>query len=132
MTSLSVYTDGGARGNPGPAAIGVVVKGEQGKIIHEFGRTIGETTNNVAEYQAVIAALEWIKTRPRQEINFYLDSTLVVHQLKGEWKIKQDHLKPLAGEVHRLEAGLSITYTAIPREQNIRADALVNRALDKC
>lgn len=136
MTALNIYTDGGARGNPGPAAIGVVVKGEQEKIIYEFGRTIGETTNNVAEYQAVIAALEWIKYQPGADrpmaVNFYLDSTLVVHQLKGEWKIKQDHLKPLAGEVHRLEAGLLITYTAIPREQNIRADALVNRALDKC
>jgi len=130
---LNVFTDGGARGNPGPAAIGVVIKDEQGKVIHRFGRTIGKATNNVAEYQAVIAALEWIKTQKRPDkVNFYLDSTLIVHQIKGEWKIKEIHLKELVGRVHQLENNLTLTYTAIPREQNAWADALVNQALDKC
>ena len=133
---LNVYTDGGARGNPGPAAIGMVIKDEQGKVIHSFGRTIGEATNNVAEYRAVIAALEWIKFQSKADrplaVNFFSDSTLIVHQIKREWKIKEAHLKPLAARVHRLEDGLTVVYTAIPREQNALADALVNQALDKC
>lgn len=129
---LSVFTDGGARGNPGPAATGVVIKDEQGKVVHQFGQTIGEATNNVAEYRAVIDALEWILTQaPPDKINFYLDSALVVHQLRGEWKIKEAHLKQLAAAVHRLETNLAITYAAIPREKNFQADALVNQALDK-
>lgn len=130
---LSVYTDGGSRGNPGPAAIGVVVKDETGQVVAEFGKTIGETTNNVAEYQAVIEALVWLKNSGRQEpINFFLDSALVVHQLRGDWKIKLNHLRELAGRVHQLEQGLAVTYTAVPREQNTAADAQVNQALDKC
>jgi len=133
MSGFSVYTDGGARGNPGPAAIGVVVKDERGKTIHQFGRTIGETTNNVAEYLAVIAALEWLKAQPqRLAAKFYSDSSLVVHQLKGEWKIKEDHLRQLVEQVHHLEKNRMVTYTAIPREQNTAADAQVNQALDKC
>lgn len=133
MTRLAVYTDGGARGNPGPAAIGVVIKDERGKIIHQFGRTVGETTNNVAEYLAVLAALEWLKVQTQPvTANFYSDSSLVVHQLKGEWKIKEAHLRQLVERVHRLENDLVVTYTAIPREQNTAADAQVNQALDKC
>ena len=136
MTVLNVYTDGGARGNPGPAAIGVVVKDKQGKIVYELGRTIGAATNNVAEYQAVIDALQWLKLRPKADrplaVNFYSDSTLIVHQIKGEWKIKQAHLKQLFERVHWLENNLTTTYTVIPREQNSPADALVNQALDKC
>ena len=130
---MKVFTDGGARGNPGPAAIGVVVQDEQGRTVYELGRTIGETTNNVAEYRAVIGALEWIKSQPRPAVvNFYSDSTLVVNQLQGLWKIKQAHLKPLIDEVRRLAEGLIVTFTAIPRAQNEAADALVNQALDKC
>ena len=130
---MKVFTDGGARGNPGPAAIGVVVQDEQGRTVYELGRTIGETTNNVAEYRAVIGALEWIKSQPRPAaVNFYSDSTLVVNQLQGLWKIKQAHLKPLIDEVRRLAEGLTVTFTAIPRAQNEAADALVNQALDKC
>ena len=113
---MKVFTDGGARGNPGPAAIGVVVQDEQGRTVYELGRTIGETTNNVAEYRAVIGALEWIKSQPRPAVvNFYSDSTLVVNQLQGLWKIKQAHLKPLIDEVRRLAEGLIVTFTAIPR-----------------
>lgn len=135
MSVLSVYTDGGARGNPGPAAIGVVVKNEQGKVIHQFGRVIGETTNNVAEYQAVIAALGWLESQPRPErVKFNLDSTLVVHQLRGEWKIKEPHLKPLVQAARDKMAKLNclFSFQAIPRERNFEADALVNLSLDKC
>ena len=130
---LNIYTDGGARGNPGPAAIGVVVKNEQGKDVHKFGQTIGEATNNVAEYRAVIAALEWIKVQARPErVNFYSDSTLIVHQIKGEWKVKEGHLRPLIERIRRLAQDLVVTFTAIPRERNFQADALVNQSLDKC
>jgi len=132
---LSVFTDGGARGNPGPAAIGVIIKDQQGKTIHRFGRTIGEATNNVAEYRAVIEALRWIQAQPKTHrplaVNFHSDSTLIVHQIKGDWKIKEAHLKQLVDQVHRLEKDLAATYTAIPREKNFQADALVNQALDK-
>lgn len=136
MRVFNVYTDGGSRGNPGPAAVGVIIKDGQGNLVASFGRTIGVTTNNVAEYQAVIAALEWIKCQPEADrplaANFYSDSTLIVHQIRGDWKIKEAHLRQLTERVHQLESGLTVTYTVIPREQNSQADALVNRALDKC
>jgi ribonuclease HI len=134
MTTLKVYTDGGARGNPGPAAVGVVIYNQRGEKWLSFGRVIGKATNNVAEYQAVIMALEELsKLGIVEPVNFFLDSKLVVEQLRGRWKIKHEPLRRLAERVHQLEAGLPpITYTAISREQNRPADTLVNRALDKC
>lgn len=137
--NLIVHTDGGARGNPGPAAIGVVIE-RDGKEIIGFGKTIGETTNNVAEYTAVIEALKKVKSLPAQvgekykvkSISFYLDSTLVVNQLNGVFKIKQQHLRELLFAVRGLEqeVGGEITYTAVRRELNTRADFFVNQALD--
>lgn len=133
MTAARVYTDGGARGNPGPAAVGVVIEAESGQLIHSFGRAIGTATNNVAEYLAVISALEWLGSRPRIiKVSFFLDSALVVHQLRGEWKLKQEHLRPLAARIRELAKNLTVSYSLIPRTLNRRADALVNRALDKC
>jgi len=128
---LIIHTDGGARGNPGPAAIGVVIE-ENGKEIAGFGKTIGETTNNVAEYTAVIEALQKIKKIHHTEIIFYLDSTLVVNQLNGIFKIKDARLRELFTKIKILEqeVGGEIHYVSIPREQNRRADYLVNRALD--
>ena len=133
---LIIHTDGGARGNPGPAAIGVVVEGEASKIIAQFGKYIGEATNNVAEYVAVIEALTWLKNNPdhsdKQRIYFYLDSTLVVNQLNGLFKVKDAHLRELLSHVRILEQeiGNTIYYAHIPREQNVHADSLVNKALD--
>jgi len=142
---LIIHTDGGARGNPGPAAVGVVIErvehggdpstsSAQATEVARFGKKIGETTNNVAEYTAVIEALRWIKTNEKNEssIHFYLDSMLVVNQLNGLFKVKSGHLRELLSQVRLLEqeVGGSIVYTSIPREQNHRADALVNRALD--
>lgn len=135
---LNIFTDGGARGNPGPAAIGVVVKDSQSRLIHQFGRTIGITTNNIAEYQAVISALKWlIKNKPKlvpaSLCRFYLDSTLVVNQLNGLWKVKNANLRQKVIAIRQLEAelGWPIKYTAVPRQKNIQADALLNRALDE-
>lgn len=137
---LTVHTDGGARGNPGPAAIGVVIDGDSVRVA-EFGKRIGETTNNVAEYTAVVEALRHIADaglseashEPRAErVQFVLDSMLVVNQLMGLFKVKDAKLRELLFEVRALEQqiGIPVTYTAVPREQNRRADYLVNAALD--
>lgn len=132
---INVHTDGGARGNPGAAAIGMVIE-TGGKKIAEFGRRIGEATNNVAEYSAVIEALTYIKTNfftDDLKVHFYLDSTLVVNQLNGKFKIKEPHLRQLLTQVRILEqeVGGNIRYDYVPREQNRRADFLVNQALDQ-
>ncbi len=130
---LLVHTDGGARGNPGPAAVGVVIE-EEGKTISKFGRAIGEATNNVAEYMGVIEALEKIKEiRRGPDAYFYLDSVLVVNQLNGLFKVKDARLRDLLSRVRILEqeVGGSVHYVSIPREQNRRADFLVNQALDR-
>lgn len=134
---LSIFCDGGARGNPGPAAIGFVVF-QNNKIVHKFSKRIGETTNNVAEYQAVIAALEWLsKNYPiiqssNQLINFYLDSQLIVNQLNGNFKIKNSNLQKLIVRAKNLERKISgeISYSYVSRRKNKIADALVNQALN--
>ena len=131
--TISIYCDGGARGNPGPGAIAFVVL-EDGKTIYKFSKKIGHTTNNVAEYQAVISALEWLKNSSiinQSSINFYLDSQLVVNQLNGLFKIKDGKLRVLIVKVRGLEQqiGGKIFYNLISRQQNKIADALVNKAL---
>jgi len=130
---LSVYCDGGARGNPGPAAIGVVIKNEQGIVVGKFGKKIGPTTNNVAEYTAVIEALSWMRDhRKPSRIYFYLDSQLVVSQLNGLFKVKDGKLKMMVIKVRQGEAavGGNVSYQHIPREKNQEADFLVNMALE--
>ncbi len=130
---LIIHTDGGARGNPGPAAIGVTIT-QDGRTIGEISKTIGDATNNVAEYRAVVEALLWIEDSGihPQEIAFFLDSTLVVNQLNGIFKIKEPHLRELLLRIRHLEQGITatISYTAVRREFNKRADFLVNQALD--
>ncbi|MBU1322965.1 ribonuclease HI family protein, partial [Patescibacteria group bacterium] len=106
--TLNIFTDGGSRGNPGPAAVGIVIKDAANKIQHSFGQTIGTATNNIAEYQAVAAALQWLLQQPvkPRTINFFLDSTLVVNQLNGLWKIKDSHLRQKVILIRQLEASL--------------------------
>lgn len=132
---LLVHTDGGARGNPGKAAVGVVVHNSHGEKLFEFGEQIGEATNNVAEYRAVEEALKKIResTQEVSHIDFYLDSTLVVNQLNGLFKVKDARLRELLSQIRVLEqeVGGVIRYNAVPREQNRRADFLVNQALDE-
>ncbi len=129
-----VHTDGGARGNPGPAAIGVVIEDGTRKIIQKFGRRIGKATNNVAEYTAVAESLKALKPLAGEspDIEYFLDSTLVVNQLNGLFKIKDPTLRQLATNIRILEqeVGGVVHYSTIPREQNRRADFLVNQALD--
>ena len=135
---LRVYTDGGARGNPGPAAVGVVVKKINGdgtvEKLLSFGKKIGNTTNNSAEYQAVREALTAISNFqfPISKIEFYLDSQLVVSQLNGLFKVKDANLRTLIVSVRNLEGELNvpISYQHIPREENKEADREVNKALD--
>ncbi|MDP2598222.1 MAG: ribonuclease HI family protein [Candidatus Liptonbacteria bacterium] len=128
---IVAYTDGGARGNPGPAAIGVVV-GEK-----EYSEYIGEHTNNRAEYEAVVFALKKIKqligkTKAKEaEVEVRMDSELVVRQLTGKYKILEEDLQPLFLEVWNLRLDFkNVDFVHIPREQNKKADKLVNRALD--
>jgi len=132
---LIIKTDGGARGNPGPAAVGVFIADEKGKEIVRFGKGIGRATNNVAEYQAVITALEWVRNNLRDEIQeakFFLDSNLVVSQLNGWFKIKEPHLRELIVKIRELEqlVGGNISYHYISRNDNKIADNLVNSSLD--
>jgi ribonuclease HI len=130
MSKLIIHTDGGARGNPGPAGIGVVVK--KGAEIHKFKKYIGETTNNQAEYRAVILALEKAKEVGGEELEFYLDSELVVKQLKREYRVKDADLAPLFVEVwNRGTAFKKISWHHVRREFNKEADRLVNEAIDE-
>jgi len=131
-----VFTDGGALGNPGPAAVGVVIRCENGKVLAQFGKFIGRTTNNVAEYQAVIEALKWILSHvpcPMSRVTFFLDSRLVVNQLNGFFKIKDAKLRELIVQVRQLEQELggNISYHLIPREKNFLADREVKKIFMK-
>jgi len=135
---LNIFTDGGARGNPGPSAIGVYITDENNKKIIGFGKTIGIATNNVAEYKAVIEALDWIIENKKSlsenaKINFFIDSKLVCSQIIGLFKVKNSDLRELLFEVRDREAQISlpIYYKHIPRELNTQADAFVNKALDR-
>lgn len=128
---LIIYTDGGARNNPGPAGIGAVLMDENRKIIFEISEYIGEATNNQAEYKAVIAALKKAKELKAEELDFYLDSELVVKQLNREYRVKDKDLAPLFLQIHNLSMSFKkIIFKHIRRELNEEADALVNLAID--
>lgn len=129
---IKTYTDGGSRGNPGPSAIGVVVKDEQDHNLATFKEYIGNTTNNQAEYKALIKALELAKELGGEEVRCYLDSELVVKQLKREYKVKDAGLAQLFVLAWNLSLGFQkISFHHIRREYNSEADALVNEALDE-
>jgi len=129
---LTIYTDGGARGNPGPAGIGAVIFNEQNELIAEVSEYIGETTNNQAEYKAVIAAIDKAKELGGEELDFFLDSELVVEQLNRRYKVKNEGLAPLFVQVYNSSLTFKkVSYTHIPREKNKLADKLVNEAIDR-
>ena len=139
---LIIHSDGGARGNPGPAGIGVVLQSEDTAavagsapsnqtIIAEIQKYIGETTNNVAEYSALLAGLNRAEELGYANIRCFLDSELVVKQLNGQYKIREPHLQQLAAEVLRLRNKFAnVTFTHVRREKNSHADKLVNAAID--
>jgi ribonuclease H / adenosylcobalamin/alpha-ribazole phosphatase len=124
-------TDGGSRGNPGPAAFGYVRESEDGHVLDARGEAIGTATNNVAEYRGLIAGLESALERGVDELEVVSDSELLVRQMQGEYKVKNKTLKLLQGEAAELASGLTrVTYTAVRRAHNELADRLVNDALD--
>ncbi len=130
---IKVFTDGGARGNPGPAALGVYICDEKGNALARIGKTIGSTTNNIAEYSAVVEAFDWLVKHPqKEEIHFFLDSELVYSQIKGIYKVKNEKLRQLLYDIREKEARIKvpIRYFHIRREFNKDADSLVNMALD--
>ncbi len=137
MKTITLFTDGGSRGNPGPAAIGVYIIDESGNVVKEVAETIGNATNNFAEYQAVMRGLQTAKDlfgKQTKEIHFELklDSELVKKQLNGEYQIKEPGLVPHFIEIHnmRVSSFPNLTFTHVRREFNKEADRLVNEALD--
>lgn len=129
--TASLYADGGARGNPGPAGIGVVLTDDSGAAVGEIARSIGEATNNVAEYSALIAGLELALESGITELDVYMDSELVVSQMKGEWKIKNDRLRALAVKARSLlDRFEKKSIQHVPREMNSDADKLANQGMD--
>ncbi len=128
---MIIYTDGASRGNPGAASTGIILIDDDGTTLLEKGQCIGKQTNNVAEYTAVIFALREAALFKPHRIDLHSDSQLLVRQLNGEYKVKQPHLKTLRDEVRALADGFdSVTFIHVRREQNTRADAMANRALD--
>jgi ribonuclease HI len=128
---VTVHVDGGARGNPGPAAIGVVVSGPDGEVLDEVAERIGVATNNVAEYRALLRGLERAAALGAREIDLINDSELVAKQLTGAYKVKHPAMKPLYDEaVSALRGFDRWSIRSVPRAENARADALVNEALD--
>jgi probable phosphoglycerate mutase len=124
-------TDGGARGNPGPAAYGYVLEAEDGTVLAAHGERIGVATNNVAEYRALIAGLEKALELGVDDVDVISDSELLVKQMTGEYKVKNETLQDLAADARRLARKLGkVSYRAVRREHNELADSLVNEALD--
>ena len=124
-------TDGGSRGNPGPAAYGYVLEADDGTVLDARGETIGVATNNVAEYRGLLAGLVSALERGVSELEVVSDSELLVKQMRGEYKVKSENLRELVAEARALADRVGdVSYTAVRREHNDLADALVNEALD--
>ncbi|MGA3093917.1 MAG: GNAT family N-acetyltransferase [Dehalococcoidales bacterium] len=131
VKKLVIYTDGASRGNPGPAAIGVVIQDESGRATVTISQCLGEATNNQAEYRAIIAGLEKALELGATHVELRSDSELVVKQISNRYKVKNEALKPLFLRVEALRSRLfALTVSYIPREKNTRADRLANQALD--
>ncbi len=137
MKKFIVHTDGGARGNPGPSALGVVICNEKDQTLKEYGEYIGETTNNEAEYRAVISALKkikstWGKEQAKQsEVHVLSDSELLVKQMNGEYKIENPKIQQFFIEIWNLKIDFKkVEFSAVPREKNKAADRMVNEALN--
>jgi ribonuclease HI len=136
VSNIIIFTDGGSRGNPGPAALGVFIQDEDGNELASIGKTLGNTTNNIAEYSAIVEGFNWLLKNKNnfnvKSVKFYMDSQLACSQLNGLYKVKNPRIREFVFEIRQKEAelGFIITYTHIPREQNKKADFMVNQALD--
>lgn len=136
MAKIQIFTDGGSRGNPGPAAIGVYISDDNNKELERIGKKIGEATNNVAEYSAILEGLAWALANKSkhdiQEVHFYMDSQLAYSQIVGLYKVKNERIRTFIFEIRQKEAelGTPVFYNHILREKNKKADLMVNLALD--
>lgn len=131
MSAFQLWTDGGARGNPGPAGIGAVVRDNDGEVVAEISEVIGWATNNIAEYRGLIEGMKAALEKGATRLQVHMDSLLVVQQMRGVYKVKHEGLKPLYAEAKQIARRFEqISYTAIPRAKNAEADALMNQALD--
>jgi ribonuclease HI len=131
MGKLTVNVDGGARGNPGPAAIGVVVRNDDGAVVEQVGETIGTATNNVAEYRALLRGIELAAAHGATEVELIGDSELIVRQVEGRYKVKHADMKELHSQAKTMLADFdNWSIRHVKRAQNADADALVNEALD--
>ncbi len=129
---LIIYADGGARGNPGPAGIGVVIMNEQKKVVDQVSKYIGEATNNQAEYQALILAMQKAKELGAKELEIFLDSELLVKQINRQYRVKDKDLALLFVKVYNAVLGFNkVIFRHIRRELNLEADKLVNLAIDR-
>lgn len=128
---VTIHTDGGSRGNPGPSATGIVIKDEKGKLLANYGEFLGRQTNNFAEYSAAISAFKKAKELGADEINFITDSKLVVEQLKGNWRVKEPTIQKLYVKAwNEIQGFKKVTIKHTLRENNKEADAEVNKVLD--
>jgi ribonuclease HI len=131
MAKVTVNVDGGARGNPGPAAIGVVVRDADGAVLEALGETIGRATNNVAEYKALLRGIELAAEHGASEVHLIGDSQLIVRQVEGRYKVKDEKMKPLHAAATKALADFDKwSIEDVRRGENADADALVNEALD--
>ena len=129
--SVNIYADGASRGNPGNAGAGIIITAEDGKVIKKTGKYLGKTTNNEAEYQALIIALEEAKAMGATDIKIFADSELMVRQIKGEYKVKSEGLRPLYGKAMSILMGFKrYDIIHIERDKNKEADRLANEAID--
>ena len=129
---VTVFIDGGSRGNPGPAAAGIIITADDGTVLRKAGLYLGEATNNVAEYRGLLAGLEAAATLGATAVQVVSDSELLVRQMNGEYRVKNPGLRPLYEQACRLAQRFSAcTFRHVRREQNLRADRLVNQALDR-
>lgn len=134
---FTIYGDGGSRGNPGPAGSGAIIYNESGETVATVSEFLGTTTNNVAEYTAILRALETLRALLEEKakgahVHVRMDSMLVIKQMNGEWKIKHPNMKPLAASVAEVARAFgSVTYEHVYRENNKEADRLANEAMDR-
>jgi len=130
--ALTLRTDGGSRGNPGHAAAGIVIERADGSVLAQGKRYLGVMTNNQAEYRALLLGLTAIQRYSPSSVRVLMDSELIVRQMRGEYKVRDEGLRELYEQAIRLVRSLpSVAFTHVPRAQNARADALVNQALDE-
>jgi ribonuclease HI len=128
---VTIFSDGAARGNPGPAGAGAVLTGDDGRVLVEVCRYLGETTNNQAEYRALLLALEQALEIDASSVSIFADSELMVKQIKGEYRVKNEGIKPLFEQAVKLLRGFQdYTIAHVPRDQNKHADKLANLAID--